>query len=378
MSGKQMPNKIAFFRTEAWPYANVKMVDVLQSIFPDHEIVVFEIYAWIKSRFDIVMINVLEVLRTYGWEIITKKKRFNQCFWRTTYIFQQIKQHAEEILSDGSFLFSFQMQSIFDASKCDIPHFIYTDHTHLANLSYPTFDRNKLFSAAWIALEKTIYDNASINFVWSHHIEQSLLDDYHCDPSKVVCAYIGINAVNPVTSVNPRRYKDKNILFVGIDWERKGGPDLVNAFDIVRQAHPDAKLTIVGSSPSVDVPNCHVVGRIPVNEVGQYFNKASLFCLPTYLEPFGIVFLEAMSSKLPVVATNVGAIPDIVRDGESGYLVEPGDVQGIANALITLISDPEKCRAFGEKGYQLVQGNYSWVAIGRLMKEHISNVVFQK
>jgi glycosyltransferase involved in cell wall biosynthesis len=372
---KPMRNKIAFFRTEAWPYANVKMVEVLQSIFPNHEVVVFDIYDWIKSRLDIVAINVFEVLGTYGWDMILKKKRFKQCFWRTSYIFWQIKRHAEEILSDGSFLFSFQMQSIFDASMRGIPHFIYTDHTHLANLSYPKFDSDKLFSADWIALEETIYTNASMNFVWSHHIRYSLIEDYNCDPFKAVCAYVGSNAQNQEIVVSPQKYKDKNILFVGIDWERKGGPDLVAAFDLVRQVHPDATLTIVGCSPSIDVPNCRVAGRVPVEEVGSYFNEATVFCLPTYLEPFGIVFIEAMASKVPVVATIVGAIPDIVVDGETGYLVKPGDVQAIARALITLISDPEKCRAFGEKGYQLAQDTYSWDAIGKLMKKHISKIV---
>jgi glycosyltransferase involved in cell wall biosynthesis len=370
-----MHKKIAFFRTEAWPYANVKMVDELKNMFPDHDVVVFEIYGWIKSRFDIVAINVLEVLRTYGWDIMTKKKSFKQCFWRTSYIFRQIKQHAKGILSRERFTFSFQMQSIFDASSGDIPHFVYTDHTHLANLSYPTFDRNKLYSAEWIALERTIYANASMVFVWSHHIEKSLIEDYHCDPSKVVCAFIGSNVMNWETNVDFQKYKNKNILFVGIDWERKGGPDLVKAFELVRQVHPDAKLTIVGCSPPVDAINCQIVGKIPVHEVGQYFRAASVFCLPTYLEPFGIVFIEAMASKLPVVATNVGAIPDIVRDGETGYLVNPGDVQAIADALITLISDPEKSRAFGQKGNKLAQDNYSWDAVGRLMKDHILHIV---
>jgi glycosyltransferase involved in cell wall biosynthesis len=372
---KRMHNKIAFFRTEAWPYANVKMVEVLNHIFPEYEISVFEIYDWVKSRFDIVAINALEVLRVYGWDIVTKKKHFKQCFWRTSYIFRQIKQHAEQILSNGSFMFSFQMQSIFDASKCGIPHFIYTDHTHLANLSYPNFDKSKLFAKEWIDLERTIYANATINFVWSHNIGNSLIDDYHCDPSKVVCAYIGSNAMHQEISADSQKYRNKKILFVGIDWERKGGPDLVKAFELVRQKHPDANLTIVGCSPSVDTPNCRVVGRVPVNAVGKFFSAASVFCLPTHLEPFGIVFIESMSSKTPIVATNVGAIPDLVRDGETGFLVAPGDVWGISEALITLISDPEKSRKFGEKGYQIAQEKYSWDAIGALMKKHITTAI---
>src|SRR5207237_9406814 len=124
--------------------------------------------------------------------------------------------------------------------------------------------------------------------------------------------------------------------------------------------HPDAQLTIVGCSPDVDVRNCQVVGQIPLADVGKYYDAASVFCMPTTLEPFGIAFIEAFAHSLPVIATRVGAIPELVRDGESGYLVQPNDVNALAERLIELVGDPAKCRAFGERGRRLVKEKYNW------------------
>ena len=93
--------------------------------------------------------------------------------------------------------------------------------------------------------------------------------------------------------------------------------------------------------------------------------------MPTYVEPFGVVFLEAMQAHLPIVGTNVGAIPDFIKDGWNGWLVEPGDVQAIAEALSKLLSNPELCRQFGERNFSLTQERYSWEAVGQKLHAYI-------
>ena len=69
--------------------------------------------------------------------------------------------------------------------------------------------------------------------------------------------------------------------------------EMVEAFRRVLQTHPDARLAVVGCSPSVNVPNCEIVGRVPVDKVAGYYPRASVRCLPSRLEPFGIVCIEA-------------------------------------------------------------------------------------
>jgi glycosyltransferase involved in cell wall biosynthesis len=275
-------------------------------------------------------------------------------------------------LADRDYIFTFQTQSLFDASIEGIPHFLYTDHTALANLTYPGFKQSSLPSSAWLECEKDIYHHATLNFTMSTNISNSIIKDYDCDSTKVVCVHGGSNVNIAKDEIfDDQRYARMNILFVGVEWERKGGPTLVEAFKLVSQRYPNASLTILGCTPKLNIPNCDVIGRVPLAEVSEYFKKATVFCLPTRLEPFGIVFLEAMAHKLPIVATNIGAIPEFVVEGQSGYVVEPDNPQQLADKLMDLIDSPEKCRAFGAYGHQRLWETYTWHKTGIKLRENI-------
>ena len=78
-----------------------------------------------------------------------------------------------------------------------------------------------------------------------------------------------------------------------------------------------------------------------------------------------------MAHKLPVVATNIGALPDFISNNENGYLVKPNNIEQLANALIDLIGNPEKCKLFGEKSYCIVNERYTWDKVGIKLKENI-------
>jgi glycosyltransferase involved in cell wall biosynthesis len=338
--------------------------------FPDLETDVIHVGDLIKNKKTLILANMFFVFKEYGLEILIGRKKIRECFWRTTYIFRKIKLLVSNLLSKNEHEFSFQFQSLFDGSKEGLPHYVYTDHTHLANLHNPGFEKKDLYSRRWIELERTIYHNATINFARSSNISRSIIEDYSCPSDKVICVYSGSN-VGANFKVDKEKYKNKNILFVGVDWKRKGGPELVEAFKRVLKAHPTARLTIVGCSPKLNIPNCDVVGRVPLEGLNHYYERASVFCLPTRLEPFGIVFLEAFAHGLPVVATDIEGIPDFVLGGETGYLVKPGDAEHLSEVLIELIANPEKCQALGENGRRLVLERYSWEKVGAEIAKHI-------
>lgn len=362
---------IAFFRLRPQPPANQRVARQLQHTFPEFKVEVIDVGQRVKQNRLLVALGLLAVLKTYGLRAFLKKSQLKRYFYRTPFMFRAIKSLAAEQVKNRDYAFSFQMQSIFDAGTSGLPHFVYTDHTHLANLAYPHFDRRKMFAEAWIKLEQTIYHNATANFTRSSNISRSIIEQYACPANRVACVYAGSNA--PVGDTIPQNdgYRNKNILFVGIDWHRKGGPLLVQAFETVRRAHPDAHLTIVGCSPAVDTPNCHVVGPVSLEAMGHYYRRASVFCLPTTVEPFGIVFVEALNYGLPVVATHVGAVPDMVIDGQNGYTVAPGDGAALARRLIELLDNPALCRAFGRAGAQLAATRYNWEYVGRRMRDAI-------
>lgn len=361
--------KIAFLKWGSFSHINASVLGLLQENFPDFQIEVIDFTDLIRRENAFVIYH---CLREYGVDIIRGDKTFFGSIYFTPYVFRKARRVIQSRLSRQKYAFTFQTQSVFDASLPEIPHFVYTDHTVLANLRYPGSTQQNLFASAWIEYEKTIYQNSTLNFTMSSNIYRSIVEDYLCTPEKVSCVYCGANVqVTEDEMFDDSRFSGKNILFVGVDWHRKGGPVLAEAFKTVLGIYPDASLTIIGSTPRLNLPNCSVIGKIPLCEVGKYYRRASIFCLPTTREPFGVVFLEAMAHKLPVIATCIGAIPDFIHEDKNGYLVEPNDPERLAQKLIELIGSREKCKAFGEYGHRLFWDRYTWKKTGVRIREHI-------
>jgi Glycosyltransferase len=347
----------------------------LAEVFPGRPIDLLNIKSLVRSHPGILALNIFYLFSEYPLRQLLGYWKVWRRFWATTYIHQQVRRLVNRYASEGNYLFTIQTQADFDAACPGLPNFIYTDTTNLANTYTPGYTEDKLYSAAWRKLEEETYRNARLVFVRSSHIRRSLLEQYHVPSEKAVIAYAGCNTPLREVDFDQKDYKTQNILFVGVAWERKGGPDLAAAFQKVLRDYPQATLTIVGCAPKIDCPNVEIAGRVPVEQVAAYYQKASIFCLPTRLEPFGVVFVEAMAYGLPLVAPRSGAVPDFVEDGKNGFMVEPGDIDGLASALERLLADSGLCWRFGKAGYQLARERYTWKNVGRIMQTAIQPIL---
>lgn len=366
----------ALIRKGPVPIANEQVAAHLQMQCPDYHMETIDLTSWLRSRPDMLARALLAACWAYGPEILKKRKSAKDCLWRTTYLNQKVKQFmAHKARQAPSLAFTFQMQSLFDASVPGIPHFLYTDHTNLANRHYPHVDDNVFYPRHSRLVAQAAYDHAAGIFTRSHHVTRSVIEDYHTEPAKVHCVYAGSNVpLDDIAPLDNADYRNQHIIFVGIDWARKGGPELAAAFAQILKLHPDAQLTIVGATPALDLPNCHVVGRVSARELSSYYRRASIFCLPTKREPFGIVFLEALAHQLPIVGTDIGAIPDFVEHGANGYLVPPFDVPALTEALLNLLDNPDQCRRFGVRGKTHIFTRYNWESVATAMASHMHNV----
>jgi len=148
---------------------------------------------------------------------------------------------------------------------------------------------------------------------------------------------------------------------------QKDHASLLRAFARVHAGNPDARLAILGWGPLENSLRALVrelglddVVSIPGRvEPRAWLQRADVFAHTPRWEGFGIVLLEAMLASLPVVATRVSAVPEIVVAGETGALVAPGDVDGIARALGELLGDDAQQRKLGEAGLRRVRSEFS-------------------
>lgn len=158
------------------------------------------------------------------------------------------------------------------------------------------------------------------------------------------------------------------VLFVGRDYFRKGIYPLLQAMKIVQAQIPDAKLWVVGKEYPHSLKFCQLLSRnlnvefingLPNPELVELYAQSSVFVLPSHIEAFGIVFLEAMAAKVPVVGTTVGGIPEIVRNGETGFLIPPNCPEKLADVIIKILKDGKKIEDIVDKAYKFVSENFT-------------------
>jgi glycogen(starch) synthase len=160
---------------------------------------------------------------------------------------------------------------------------------------------------------------------------------------------------------------------------KKGFDLLIRAFARVSAAHRDVTLTIGGDGSSradlealakeLEIADqVRFPGRLDRGEVAAALAGAEIFVMPSRLEPFGIVLLEAWRAGRPVVATSIGGPPEFLEDGRTGLLVDPNDTDALAAALERLLGDRALREAIGAAGRLEVQ-EFSWVKIAQTYQD---------
>jgi len=144
---------------------------------------------------------------------------------------------------------------------------------------------------------------------------------------------------------------NQEILFVGRNDRVKGIKYLEEAFSLVKKDFPAFKLSLVGEG----LPE----GKLPLTEVRNRMKNCYCLVLPSITEGLPRVILEAMALSKPVVASRVGGIPDLVRDGQNGFLFEAGNVQELAEKLKILLGNQEMAVEMGKRGREFVQSQFS-------------------
>ncbi len=187
-----------------------------------------------------------------------------------------------------------------------------------------------------------------------------------CDRNKISVLY---NAVIIPEYVRDD-YSDKNVLFLGRLGKRKGTYDLIEAIPSVLKKVPNAKFYIGGDGDIEQVMEivrnkgleAHIqyIGWIKGEQKVDMLKKCSVFTLPSYHEGMPMAILEAMSYGEIVVSTTIGGIPKVISDGKNGYLIEPGNIEQLAEKIIVSLIGENK-KAIGENAYRTIIDDFNMI-----------------
>jgi starch synthase len=312
---------------------------------------------------------------------------------------------------------SLNLAQMVDISKIDIVH------THTWYVSLAGFLAKKLFGIpfvitthsleplrAWKAeqlgsgyamsswIESTAIHDADAIIAVSHGTKDDILAAYpDVDPSRIAVIYNGIDPdqyhkTSDTTALGTYGVDPAipYVLFVGRITRQKGVTHLVDA---IRYLPRETQIVLCAGAP--DTPEIAAELRSKIDEIRtinprviwiekmvtkeetiQLYSNCALFCCPSVYEPFGIINLEAMACCAPVVASATGGIPEVVVDGETGWLVpfeqdpvtrfpSQPDVfaRALADRISDLLADPAKAKRFGQAGRKRVEEKFTWNAI---------------
>jgi hypothetical protein len=239
---------------------------------------------------------------------------------------------------------------------------------------HPVFSRmSSRGVAGWERRKRTIYDRARMCAVASRWAAASLVNDYGMPRERV--AVVGFGATHGAggrAGIDERSWAAPRFLFVGIEWERKGGPQVLRAFARLRDVHPEAVLDVVGGHPPLHAPgvNGHgVLSRRSARDgelIRGLFARATCFVMPSSVEPFGIAYVEAASAGVPSIGSRVGGAPDIVGE-DGGIVIDAGDEAGLFDAMLRL-ADPDTARRMGHAARVRAE-TYTWKKVAeRLLR----------
>lgn len=205
------------------------------------------------------------------------------------------------------------------------------------------------------------------------------------DPSdwgKIVVVHCGVDPSG--YGKQPRGPFGTRVVFIGRLDPVKGAPLLVEAMRQVIMHHPEAQLTMVGDGParaSAEAKakalgiarNVTFTGFQSQGAVAALLENQDMLVLPSFAEGVPVVLMEAMASRIPVIASRVAGVQELVEDGISGFAVPPGDVSTLADRIMQLMEDPDLAVQMGRAGRTMVEREFDIAAEGRWLAEVFRN-----
>jgi alpha-maltose-1-phosphate synthase len=336
----------------------------------------------------------VEVSRWKQWELMLRSFSMHREVWRrhfymgTSYrnaLTREIRAHLSPEDAGCDYL---QIGSMFDVPSLLNDQFCYSYHDgNLAqSLRAPNVPKglNPRRVAEGLEYERRVCKGMRLVFSEAEYLRRSFIEDYEIAPDRVVTIGAGVNLAQFPEENPSKRYDNAEVLFIGVDFARKGGWQLLQAFQRVRERIPNARLHVVGPR-ELSIPHESSLGveyhgflsktdSDHFRKLEQLFLRSSVFVMPSLYEPFGIAPLEAMAYQLPCILTRGWALQEFVVPGRNGFLVEAGQADSLEAALLEALRDPDRLQVMGKNARLFVLENYTWPRVIDRLINALGNV----
>ncbi len=302
------------------------------------------------------------------------RSHWKEHFYKNADAFRRRSRNANLFIEKwtGKASFCLQLGTMFDGGwdKQPLPILIYTDYTHQITAKVPEAGRSPFRPSElrqWLQLEKQAFEHAAFTFTRSELVRASVIQDYGIPENRVAAVGGGVNLPDIPPLPERRGRNSLNILFIGKDFYRKGGDLVLEAFQQIKQEFPHTSLTMVTTYPA---HNKTLPDKVQIitpswdrDLIRRLYEKADIFLLPSRLETWGDVLLEAMAYGLPCVGVKGQAMEEIITHKQTGWLAEPQNPGSLVEGLTYFLRDDDKRVSAGILAHQAVEERYTWKAV---------------
>lgn len=308
-----------------------------------------------------------------------------------------LKHYANQVVKK---LNSTKSDIIFSATvnpiaylECDCPMVFWADGT-FANIQnfYPQYSNlPEEVIQDWHQMEKLALQKSKLAIYSSDWAAQSAINDYGADPNRVKVVAFGSNTDSPFDSatikdvISSRKNDCCKLLFLGVDWIRKGGNIAYEVTEKLNQSGLKTELTIVGCLPMVGSPIPNFVKPLGFinkatqegqDRIKQLLMESHFLILPTIADCTPIVFAEANSLGLPCLSTTVGGVPTMIRDGFNGQLFSPeGNISDYCDYITNLFANYEDYKNLALSAFHEYESRLNWSVAGREVKKLLETIL---
>ena len=301
----------------------------------------------------------------------TDRNRWRTHYYKNPSAFRKRSARASTFLESWSDRadVALQIGALFDSTVPNktVPNVIYSDYTSTLSSRRPDAGRSPMEGQElmdWIASETAALQHAAHICTRSRFVKNSLLEDYQIPPERVTVVGGGVNFEAMPSLLKKPPHREPVTLFVGKEFYRKGGDLVLQAFQLVTRKRPTARLILVTTDVlPLDLPlqNVTVIKEeVSRERMSELYRNSDLFVLPSRLETWGDVLLEAMAHGLPCIGVQSDAMEEIIENGKTGFVVSAGDVRAIADHMLTLLKNADLRNSMSEAARKRVKTEFLW------------------